>query len=92
MTVTLPPIYSHTNTVHPSVVSSVYSTTSIIPGTGRPGVDVIPEDEQPHDHRDFDANPVPGAEYAAFGGGASTASFSSVPGIAVPGVASPGSP
>jgi len=93
-TVALVPIHAHGSAGHPSVVmTNVYSTASITPVLGRPGVEnIISGDEQPHDHREFDANPVPKAEYGVIGGSASAASFSSVPGKAVPGLMTPGSP
>jgi hypothetical protein len=93
-TVAFVPIQHHAGPAHPStVVASVYSTASIVPGPGKPGVDnVVPGDEELHDHREFDANPVPAAEYGAVGGSANAASFASVPGKAVPGLTTPGAP
>jgi hypothetical protein len=93
-TVALVPSQHHAGPAHPrTVVASADSTSAFVPGPGKLGVDnVVPGDEQFNDHREFDANPVPAAEYGAVGGSANAASFTSVPGKAVPGMITPGAP
>jgi hypothetical protein len=45
--------------------------------------ETTPGNERPHDHREYDTDPIQSPEYGV--GGGSATSFSSVPGWAVPG-------
>lgn len=49
------------------------------------------DSDSPHDHREFDSDPIPAGEYSAGGGGSiSHSPFTSVPGLAHPGRMTPG--
>jgi hypothetical protein len=57
----------------------------------RPAVAAVESYEDPvHDHREFDAEPIPASEYSAGGGDSILSPHTSVPGRARPGMASPG--
>lgn len=47
-------------------------------------------DDSPHDHREYDPDPISVVEYSTGGGSTATSPFTSVPGLARPGMMSPG--
>jgi hypothetical protein len=47
-------------------------------------------DDSVHDHREFDADPLPAIEYSNGGGSIGLSPFASVPGAGHPGMMSPG--
>lgn len=91
---TLLPIQNQAKPGHSvTVVTSVQSPSPIaLQPVKSSSDDTLPADDQPHDHREYEADPARGAEYGTADGTASTVSFSSTPGKAVPGRATPEMP
>ena len=87
------PIQHHAGPAHPTaIVVSLRSATQVSSAPIRPGSgSTTSDDEQTHDHREYDADPFVPSEYGATGG-SGVRSFSSVRGRAIPGMMSPGMP